>query len=88
MANKDNTSPDVVKFEDVLYVITDSAKCFKSEKELGYLLARIKSLKKYDLKPVADTITETTVNVIAEDSKVRDFLVGIRNSLEKGRLHG
>ena len=48
---------------------------------MATILRQISSLKKYDLKPVADNITNnnTTVNVIAEESKVRDLIASIKN---------
>lgn len=82
-----NKSPDMVQLSSVIRVITNNAKCFKSEKELALLISNINGLQKYDLKPLPDNITNnnTTVNVIAEDDKVRDFLVGLKSSLDKGR---
>ena len=82
-----NTSPDMVQLSSVIRVITNNANCFKNEKALANIVAEINSLTKYDLKPVADNITNnnTTVNVIAEDDKVRDFLIGLKSSLGKGK---
>ena len=80
-------SPDMVIYDDVISVISNYPNCFKGEKEMAQILRCISNLEKYDLHPVADNITNnhTTVNVIAEDSKVRDFLIGLKSSLEDGK---
>ena len=87
MDDKTNISPDMVQLASVLRVITNNANCFKNEKALAQIVGNMNSLQKYDLKPVADNITNnnTTINVIAEDDKVRDFLIGLKSSLNKGK---
>lgn len=45
---------------------------------MAQILRCISNLPKYDLKPVADNITNTTINVIAEESKVRDLIASIK----------
>lgn len=75
-----NTSPDMVKFSDVINILTNDSKYYKSEKEMAILIRQISSLPKYDYKTVSDNITNnnTTVNVIAETSKVREFLMDLK----------
>lgn len=78
-----NPSPDMVKYDDVIQVITNYPKCFTSEKDMAQILRCISSLTKYDLKPVSDNITNnnTTVNVIAEKGKVKELVDTIRENL-------
>lgn len=75
-----NPSPDMVKYDDVIQIITNYPKCFTSEKDMAQILRCISSLTKYDLNPVSDNITNnnTTINVIAEESKVRDLIASIK----------
>ena len=78
-----NPSPDMVKYDDVIQIITNYPKCFTSEKDMAQILRCISSLTKYDLNPVSDNITNnnTTVNVIAEKGKVKELVDTIRNNL-------
>lgn len=78
-----NPSPDMVKYDDVIQIITNYPKCFTSEKDMAQILRCISSLTKYDLKPVSDNITNnnTTVNVIAEKGKVKELVDTIRQNL-------
>ena len=77
---KTYTSPDMVKLSDVLDVLTSNQKVFK-EAGLATVVRSINNLRKYDLKPVSDTINNTNVNVIAETSKVRQFLKDLKENL-------
>ena len=81
MENKPiNSSPDMVRFASVLQVITNRPSAFKNEKSMADIVRDLNSLQKYDYHPVADTITNnnTTINVIAEESKVRDLIASIK----------
>ena len=81
MADKpSNSSPDMVRFASVLQVITNRPNAFKNEKSMADIVRDLNSLQKYDYHPVADTITNnnTTINVIAEESKVRDLIASIK----------
>lgn len=73
-------SPDMVEYDEVIAVIANYPKAFASEKDMAQILRCISNLPKYDLKPVADNITNnnTTINVIAEESKVRDLIASIK----------
>lgn len=75
-----NSSPDMVRFASVLQVITNRPNAFKNEKSMADIVRELNSLQKYDYNPVADTITNnnTTINVIAEESKVRDLIASIK----------
>ena len=75
-----NQSPDMVKYSDVISIISCNPKCFTNEKEMAQIIRLINNLQKYDLKPVADNITNTTINVIAEKSKVRELVDAIKNN--------
>lgn len=85
MNDTKNSSPDMVRYSDVIGVLTSYPKAFKDENALANIIYKISCLTKYDLKPVADNVTNnnTTVNVIAEEDKVRDFMAGLRNSLKR-----
>lgn len=76
-------SPDMVKFADVLNVITIYGKSFKSEKDLADFIRAMNDIKKYDLHPVADNITNnnTTVNLIAESPKVKQLIEKIKENI-------
>ena len=78
-----NPSPDMVKYDDVIQIITNYPKCFTSEKDMAQILRCISSLKKYDLNPVSDNITNnnTTINVIAEKGKVKQLVDTIRQNV-------
>ena len=81
MADKPKlTSPDLVRYDDVISVIAGYPQYFKDEKGMAVIIRNISSLQKYDYHPVADTITNnnTTINVIAEESKVRDLIASIK----------
>ena len=79
--NKTHESPDMVKLSEVIRTITERHKSFKSEEGLANMISAINNLRKYDLHPVADTINNTNVNVIAETSKVRQFLKDLKENL-------
>ncbi len=76
-------SPDMVKFDEVISIITNNPRAFKSEKELAGILRHLNSLQKYDLKPIADNITNnnTTFNVIAEKGKVKELVDTIKDNV-------
>ena len=78
--NSKYQSPDMIKYDEVIAIIANYPKAFVSEKEMAQILRCISGLTKYDLKPVADNITNnnTTINVIAEESKVRDLIASIK----------
>ena len=78
--NSKHQSPDMVKYDEVIAIIANNPKCFVSEEKMASVLRQISTLSKYDLNPVADNITNnnTTVNVIAEESKVRDLIASIK----------
>ena len=78
--NTKHQSPDMVKYDDVMAVIANYPRVFKSEKDMAQIIRCISTLPKYDLKPFADNITNnnTTINVIAEESKVRDLIASIK----------
>lgn len=82
--NTKHQSPDMVEYDEVIAVIANYPKAFASEKDMAQILRCISNLPKYDLKPVSDNITNnnTTINVIAEESKVRDLIASIK---EHGR---
>lgn len=78
--NSKYQSPDMVVYDEVITVITNNPKAFASGKDMAQILRYINNLPKYDLKHVSDNITNnnTTVNVIAEESKVRDLIASIK----------
>lgn len=78
--NTKHQSPDMVEYDEVIAVIANYPKAFASEKDMAQILRCISNLPKYDLKSVADNITNnnTTINVIAEESKVRDLIASIK----------
>ena len=78
---ENNTSPDMVRFTDVLRVLTTNANAFKNEKDMARVMTQIIGLQKYDLKPVADNISNTTVNLIAESGKVRELIEKMKDRM-------
>ena len=80
---ENNQSPDMVKFSSVLSVITDNPTAFKSEGEMARILRQINCLQKYDLKPVADNITNNniTVNLVTEHPKVKQLIEKIKDNI-------
>lgn len=78
--NTKHQSPDMIEYDEVIAVIANYPKAFASEKDMAQILRCISNLPKYDLKPVADNITNNniTINVIAEESKVRDLIASIK----------
>lgn len=78
-----NTSPDMVKFSQVIHIISMRGSSFKDEKKLAEMVAALNGLPKYDLNPVADNITNnyTTVNLIAESGKVRELINKMKDKL-------
>ena len=50
---------------------------------MAEMIAALNGLPKYDLKPVADNITNnnTTVNLIAESGKVRELINKMKDRL-------
>jgi hypothetical protein len=85
MADNSRTSPDMVKFESVIAIITDCPKAFASEKDMAMIIRQINNLQKYDLKPVADNVNNLTVNVIAETSRVKKFLEDLDKSIRRSQ---
>lgn len=78
-----NPSPDMVKYDDVIRIITDYPKAFSSEKDMAQVIRCISNLPKYDLKPVADNITNnnTTINLVAESQKVKQLIKKIKENI-------
>jgi len=79
--NSANPTPDMVKYAEVVGVITTCAAVFKNEKEMAKLLQMINNLSRYDLKPVPDNISNTTVNLIAESGKVRELIEKMKDKM-------
>ncbi len=81
--NTKHQSPDMVEYDEVIAVIANYPKAFASEKDMAQILRCISSLPKYDLKPVADNITNnnTTVNLIAESPKVKQLIEKIKENM-------
>ena len=82
--NETNTSPDMVRFTSVISVITEHANCYKSEKDMAKVIRAINALTKYDLKPVADTNYNTTINLVDGRSEVRHLIDTIKQNVGKG----
>lgn len=85
---EDNNSPDMVKFSEVVEVISRNNDCFvktQYKDGMAVVLRSLSSLGKYDLHPVSDNITNnnTTVNVIAEDKKIKALLGTIAKEYRK-----
>ena len=59
--NTKHQSPDMVEYSEVIAVITNYPKAFASEKDMAQILRCISNLPKYDLKPVADNITNNNI---------------------------
>ncbi len=78
-----NSSPDMVRYDAVINIITNYPKAFASEKDMAQILRCISSLPKYDLKPIADNITNnnTTINLVAESPKVKQLIEKIRENI-------
>ncbi len=73
----------MVRYDAVIDIIANSPKAFASEKEMAQILRCISSLPKYDLKPIADNITNnnTTINLVAESPKVKQLIEKIRENV-------
>lgn len=69
-------------------VITCNPHCFKDEKRMAHIVMLLNNLAKYDLKPVADNITNTNINIVAEKGKVKELTNKIRASVGDGHYHG
>ncbi len=80
---KTNTSPDMIKLSSVITVITNNEKRFNSTKDMAKVINDINSLTKYDLKPVADTNYNTTINLVDGRSKVRHFIDKIKEGVSQ-----
>ncbi len=78
-----NTSPDMIKLSSVITVITNNEKRFNSTKDMAKVINDINSLTKYDLKPVADTNYNTTINLVDGRSKVRHFIDKIKEGVSQ-----
>ena len=76
-----NNSPDMVRYASVISVITESSRCFKSEKDMARVIQRINALTKYDLKPVADTNNYTTINLVDGRGDVRKLIDHIKQNV-------
>jgi len=76
-------SPDMVKFDEVISVIASYPKAFASEKDMAQIIRCISGLTKYDLKPVADNITNNNTNVylVAESTKVKQLIDKIKENM-------
>lgn len=81
--NTKHQSPDMVEYDEVIAVIANYPKAFVSEKEMAQILRCISSLPKYDLKPVADNITNNNTNVylVAESAKVKQLIDKIKENM-------
>lgn len=81
--NTKHQSPDMVEYDEVIAVIANNPKAFVSEKEMAQILRYISSLPKYDLKPVADNITNNNTNVylVAESAKVKQLIDKIKENM-------
>ncbi len=81
--NNKNSSPDMVRYDAVIDIIANNPKAFASEKDMAQILRCISNLPKYDLKPIADNITNnnTTINLVAESPKVKQLIEKIRENI-------
>ena len=79
----EHKSPDMVKYDEVISIIANNPKCFASEEKMASILRQISNLRKHDLKPIADNITNnnTTFNVIAEKGKVKELVDTIKDNV-------
>lgn len=55
---------------------------------MAHIVMLLNNLAKYDLKPVADNITNTNINIVAEKGKVKELTNKIRASVGDGHYHG
>lgn len=78
-----NTSPDMIKLSSVITVITNNEKRFNSTKDMAKVINDINSLTKYDLKPVADTNYNTTINLVDGRSQVRHLIDKIKEGVSQ-----
>ena len=78
-----NTSPDMIKLSSVISVITNNEKRFNSTKDMAKVITDINSLTKYDLKPVADTNYNTTINLVDGRSQVRHLIDKIKEGVSQ-----
>lgn len=78
-----NTSPDMVMLSSVINVITNNEKRFNSTKDMAKVINDINSLTKYDLKPVADTNYNTTINLVDGRSQVRHLIDKIKEGVSQ-----
>ena len=76
-----NTSPDMVRFDQVIGVIEGCPECFVNAKKMATVVRLINNLQKYDLKPVADNITNNNITIVAENSKVRQMIEALKEKL-------
>lgn len=81
MASDKNTSPDMVRFDEVIHVIEECPECFASVKKMATVVRLLNNLQKYDLKPVADNITNNNITIVAENSKVRQMIEDLKEKL-------
>ena len=79
----DYKSPDMVRFDEVISVITENSKSFRDEKGMAQIIGMINSLKKYDLHSTPDNITNnnTTINLVAESPKVKQLIEKIKENV-------
>lgn len=80
-----NTSPDMVRLSSVIGVLTNNEKCFTSTKHMAKVMNEILDLTKYDLKPVADTNYNTTINLVDGRSEVRHLIDKLKESVSQGK---
>lgn len=80
-----NTSPDMVRLSSVISIITKNEKCFKTTKDIAKVMDEINALTKYDLKPVADTNYNTTINLVDGRSEVRHLIDKIKEGVSQGK---
>ena len=78
-----NTSPDMIEYSSVITVITNNEKRFNSTKDMAKVINDINSLTKYDLKPVADTNYNTTINLVDGRSEVRHLIDKIKEGVSQ-----
>lgn len=75
------TSPDMVKLSDVISILTSDSKYYKSEKEMASIIRQVNCLTKYDLHPIPDTINNTTINIVADKTKVKELVSKIKENV-------
>ena len=81
MNENKNTSPDMVRFDQVIGVIESCPECFANVKKMATVVRLLNNLQKYDLKPVADNITNNNITIVAENSKVRQMIEDLKEKL-------